>query len=385
MLFALGYIMLALSVAALALAYPLYRVLLAVLPQRTGSKQGHSAEQPSVSVIIAAWNEDKVLGTTLRHLTQQDYPSQKMEILVGSDNSSDCTAALAAEWEYTTKGMVRSFAYTERQGKAGVVNALAAQARGSVLVFADANTCYEPQALRELVTPFIDAEVGGVCGRLVVQNPADTASAEQEYWAYESDLKDAEGKLGCVIGANGGIYAVRAEVFEPLPTDRNVADDLLIALRVLAKGRAFVYAAAARATEYAAPSLSGEYRRKVRITHGAWNAVAQVPSLLRTPSVASLLLYVHKIFRWLTPLWIAVALAGLSLLATESTIAQIALATALALTALTAIAWALATAGASSPWLARAGYVAMIVCATAHGTLRFLTTKGAAWWESTER
>src|SRR3989454_8647787 len=186
---------------------------------------------PQVSILIAAYNEQGCIGRRIENLFEQDYPADKLEILVGSDASTDETDAIVQR--YAARGVKLSRA--ERSGKAGVLSRLVALAKGDVLVMTDANTDFERDAIRRLVQPLREEDVGLVCGRLRLHSPAGAPVAESAYWKLESVLKLYESRRGCVMGANGGIYALRKHPFPPLPPGPGV-DDLVAPLRVLAPG-----------------------------------------------------------------------------------------------------------------------------------------------------
>jgi cellulose synthase/poly-beta-1,6-N-acetylglucosamine synthase-like glycosyltransferase len=252
---------------------------------------------PSVSVLIAAYNEQDCIARRMENLLAQDYPADKLEILVGSDASTDETDAIVQR--YAARGVKLSRA--ERCGKAGVLSRLVSLSRGDVLVMTDANTEFERDAIRHLVQPLRDDEVGLVCGRLRLHSPAGAPVTEGAYWKLESLLKLYESRRGCVMGANGGIYAVRKHLFPPLPAG-TVVDDFVAALRVLSAGSKVAYEPEAVAHEETAPDHTGEYRRRVRIAAGCFRALSQHRDLLSPRhGFTSFALWSHKVLRWLVP------------------------------------------------------------------------------------
>jgi cellulose synthase/poly-beta-1,6-N-acetylglucosamine synthase-like glycosyltransferase len=252
---------------------------------------------PHVSVLIAAYNEQQCIGQRIENLLAQDYPADKLEILVGSDASTDETDAIVQH--HAARGVKLSRA--ERSGKAGVLSRLVALSKGEVLVMTDANTQFERDAIRRLVQPLRDEQVGLVCGRLRLHSPAGAPVAEGAYWKLESLLKLYESRRGCVMGANGGIYAVRRELFPPLPAG-TVVDDFVAALRVLAAGSKVCYEPEAVGHEEAAPDHSGEYRRRVRIAAGCFRALSQHRDLLSPRhGFTAFALWSHKVLRWFVP------------------------------------------------------------------------------------
>jgi cellulose synthase/poly-beta-1,6-N-acetylglucosamine synthase-like glycosyltransferase len=191
-----------------------------------------------------------------------------------------------------------------------VLSRLVEIAKGEVLVMTDANTHFERDAIRRLVQPLRDEQVGLVCGRLRLHSPAGAPVAEGAYWKLESLLKLYESRRGCVMGANGGIYAVRKHLFPPLPAG-TVVDDFVAALRVLAAGSKVSYEPEAVGHEEAAPDHAGEYRRRVRIAAGCFRALSQHRHLLSPRhGFTAFALWSHKVLRWFVPHALVVALVA---------------------------------------------------------------------------
>jgi cellulose synthase/poly-beta-1,6-N-acetylglucosamine synthase-like glycosyltransferase len=294
--------------------YPLILMLLDGLSQAKSHWRYLSGEErrrppaqlglPHVSVLIAAYNEADCIGQRIENLLAQDYPADKLEIIVGSDASSDDTDAIVMK--YAARGVKLSRG--ERAGKAGVLNRLVGLAHGEVLVMTDANTDFEKDAITRLVQPLRDADVGLVCGRLRLHSPEGAPVAEGAYWKLESLLKYYESRRGCVMGANGGIYAVRKELFPPLAPG-TVVDDFVAALRVLENGYEVRYEPEAVAHEETAPDHANEYRRRVRISAGCFKALSE-HRLLLSPNqgFTAFALWSHKVLRWFVPEAMAVAL-----------------------------------------------------------------------------
>ena len=259
---------------------------------------------PSVSVLIAAYNEAACIGHRIENLLAQDYPADKLEILIGSDASTDETDAIVQRFHARGVKLSRG----PRAGKAGVLGRLVAMATGDVLVMTDANTDFERDAILRLVQPLRDERVGLVCGRLRLHSPVGAPVAEGAYWKLESLLKLYESRRGCVMGANGGIYAVRKHLFAPLPAG-TVVDDFVAALRVLEAGSEVRYEPEAVAHEEAAPDHAGEYRRRVRIAAGCFRALSEHQDLLSLRhGFTAFALWSHKVLRWFVPHAMVVAL-----------------------------------------------------------------------------
>jgi cellulose synthase/poly-beta-1,6-N-acetylglucosamine synthase-like glycosyltransferase len=283
----------------------------------SGSERRRAPAQlglPHVSVLIAAYNEASCIAQRIENLLAQDYPAEHLEILVGSDASTDGTDAIVQH--YAARGVKLSRG--ERAGKAGVLARLVCMAKGEVLVLTDANTEFEKDAIRQLVQPLRDPAVGLVCGRLRLHSPMGAPIVESAYWKLESLLKLYESRRGCVMGANGGIYAVRKHLFPPLPAG-TVVDDFVAALRVLQSGYEVRYEPEAVAHEEAAPGHSDEYRRRVRIAAGCFRALSHFRDLLAPRhGFMAFALWSHKVLRWLVPQALLVALLTNVILAPRS-------------------------------------------------------------------
>jgi poly-beta-1,6-N-acetyl-D-glucosamine synthase len=263
---------------------------------------------PDISLIIAAYNEAAVLPSKLDNCRSLDYPAESMDVLIGSDGSTDETAAIA----HRAGAQVMEF--KERRGKAAVLNALVAAAEGDILVFSDANTMYRPEALRRLIRPLADPAVGGVCGCLELTAPDGSIAGhgEQLYWRYENHLKEWEGAVGTLVGATGGIYAIRRELFRPLPEDAGIPDDLLTPLHVAAAGYRVAYAPDAIGVEPMPADTNAELARKTRIGAQDFQVLPDLMVYVHPKyGFLALALLSHKIFRWLMPLAM-IDLLGLS-------------------------------------------------------------------------
>lgn len=257
---------------------------------------------PTVSIIISAFNEEQVIGEKIENCNILDYPKDRLEILIGLDGSTDRTEQIIKEKQ---NGLIHLYSYHRRRGKASVLNDLVKKAQGEILVFSDANTIYEPDALKKLTRHFNDPEIGGVCGKLVLQDGEDKdggAEGERLYWFYETKIKYLEGNIKTVLGANGAIYAIRKELYESLPVDKVIMDDFLIPLKVVEKGYKVIYDAEAIGTEYVSDSIWDEYKRKVRIGAANFNALKEIRTLLSpAKGYIALGLWSHKIIRWFIP------------------------------------------------------------------------------------
>lgn len=367
--------------------YPLSMAALATLAPRKYRVDVGAA--PRLSILISARNEERVIERTVRRLLACDYDREKIEILVGSDGSTDGTNDLLRRLaeEFTN---VRPFFSEKSRGKAATLNDLATRARGELIGFCDANTYYSERALRELTKYYSDERVGGVSGELtLVEGDPDASDGSQElrYWDLECRLKNFEGKVGALVGANGGIYWVRRELYVPFPPDRLVNDDFFQAVKVLEAGKDFVYEPLASGVEDAAPSIAEEYRRKTRIQERNFDALpAMWGALNPARGVKAYAFFSHKILRWVSPFFLATFVATTWLAAAfyGGWYWWAGGATGGAL-ALSALGWALNKLGARVGILLAGYYFFMTNVAFVVGAFRALFGKRVATWEPTER
>jgi cellulose synthase/poly-beta-1,6-N-acetylglucosamine synthase-like glycosyltransferase len=283
-------------------AYAGYPALLWALSRVVGRRRPPPPEEgalPSVSLLVAAHNEEAEIDKRIRTALAMDYPREKLEIVIASDGSSDATADIVRS--YADCG-VRLLDYRPRRGKAGVLNAAFAELHGEVVLLSDANTHIEAPALRKLVRWFRDPTVGVVCGRLILTDPLTGKNADGLYWRYETFLKKCEGRLGGLLGANGAIYAIRRRLFAPLPAD-TIVDDFVLPLQAkLRTGCAIVFDASAVAREETPAAIGTEFQRRSRIGAGGFQSIAWLwPLLSPRHGWTAFTFLSHKVLRWLCP------------------------------------------------------------------------------------
>ena len=251
---------------------------------------------PSISIIIAAYNEQNDIGAKLTNMLSLDYPKDKVEIIVASDGSEDDTNTIVSG--FTDQGV--KLLALPRQGKAGALNSAVAAATGEILVFSDANSIFNEGALRALVAPFADPSVGGVAGnQRYLPKTATVASidGEQSYWNFDRQMKNSQSKAGNAISATGAIYSIRRALFQTVPT--GVTDDFVTSTSVIAQGYRLVFAPTAVAYEPVAGSSDREFGRKVRIMTRGLRAVLVMRELLNPFRYGfyALQLFSHKVLR----------------------------------------------------------------------------------------
>lgn len=360
------------ALAAVAYHYVGYPVLLrfAALFARATSAPP-PLELPFLSIIIPCHNEAVNVAAKLKDLRAADYPRDKLEAVVVSDGSDDGTAA-AAEGE----AGVRVVAWPERRGKPAAMNAGARAAAGDVLVFTDANARIPPGSLRELVAPFADARVGAACGEQVVTRGA---APERAYWRLEGILKRWEAALGSVVGADGSLYAVRRELYRPVPEGRLIMDDFYVSLEVVAAGRRLAYVPQAVAYEDALEDEGREFKRKARIMAGSLGALAALSAGIWRH--LGFQLFSHKILRWLGPaLLIAALFAAAVAAALGSVVGAVLLGAQLLFYGVAGAGWILG--GRRAPRLFRMAYFFVLAnAALAYGWLIYLFGSNKPAWD----
>lgn len=264
---------------------------------------------PTVSMVVAAYNEAGSIGAKVENILAGDYPLELLQIIVVSDGSTDATADEARR----AGGDAVEVIELERVGKADALNAGVARATGDILVFSDANSMLAADALRRLVRPFADVEVGGVAGDQRYE-PGSDASGERRYWDLDRALKVAESRAGNTISATGALYAIRHDLFTPVVS--GVTDDFATSTAVICAGRRLVFEPSAAVYEPPAGSGKLEFDRKVRIMTRGLRGVALRRELLdpRRHGFYALQLLWHKVLRRLiaVPLVLA-ALSSLGL------------------------------------------------------------------------
>lgn len=263
-----------------------------------------SNHTPLVSVIISAYNEEKVIQKRIENIARQNYDLLKLEVLIGSDRSTDSTNEILLNLE-SKYPWLRVFIFNERRGKACVVNDLVKFANNEILVFSDANTEFDNNAIKLLVENFDSQLIGGICGRLVlneiIENKTESVE-EKKYWEYETFIKRYEGKCGVIIGANGGIFAIRKSLFSEIPINKAVTDDLFVSLSILAKNFRFIYKPEAFATEEITTNISIEFKRKIRFAATNFQTLKVFKKLLIPKNLLiSFAFFSHKVIRWFLP------------------------------------------------------------------------------------
>ncbi|HUP32570.1 MAG TPA: glycosyltransferase family 2 protein [Gaiellaceae bacterium] len=350
------------SLGALLWTHAGYPLAAAAATRMRGRGLVRDHATPSVSVIVAAHDEEAVIGRRVENLRALDYPADKLEIVVASDASTDRTDELAAD---AGARVVR----TPRGGKVAAQDAAARETAGEILAFSDANATWAPDALRKLVRSFADPDVAYVCGRLRLER-ADGTNREGAYWRYELWLRESESRLGSVTGGNGSIYAVRRSDY--VEVDPRFGHDLAFPYLMVQRGRRAVYEPEAVAFEKPTPHLETEYRRKVRMFEHCWLIALRGGMLRGLPPLYLAQMVSHRVLRYGSGLLHLVLLGSSVALAPRGGIYAAALAGQLAFLAFAA-AW---------PGLPR--YYVLVTWATVRALANYLRRGVPATWQAAE-
>lgn len=311
------------SVALIGFAYIGYPMLIGVCASRRADDADKPLavgrfrapqDWPFVSLIIAAYKEERYIIERLMNAVTQDYPADRFEIIVGCDGREDHTGELA---ESFGDPRIRLLQFPQRRGKASVLNDCVPAARGEIIVFSDANTMMHPEALRRMIRHFADSRVGGVVGKLELKDPVTGQNVDGIYWKYENFLKRCEGRLGALLGANGGIYAIRKELYRPIPAN-TIIDDFVIGMRIHQQGFQLLYDARAIAYEETPATVDSEFHRRARIGAGGFQSLPWLASLLRPRfGWLAFAFFSHKVLRWICPAFLGAALVTNIILASQ--------------------------------------------------------------------
>lgn len=275
--------------------YPLVIFLMSKIFNKEASKKKYN---PTVSILIAAYNEEKSIGETIENKLSLDYPKDKLEIIVVSDGSTDRTDEIVKLY---SKNNVKLIRQELRSGKTMALNLAVQEAKGEVIVFSDANSIYEKDALPNLVKNFNDPEVGYITGKMIYTDPDGTIIGDgcSAYMRYENFLRKYESRVGSIVGVDGGIDAIRKSLYEPMRADQ--LPDFVLPLKVIEKGYRVVYEPEAILREDALKSSKDEYQMRVRVSLRALWALYDMKNLFNPFKYGffSWQLFSHKALRYM--------------------------------------------------------------------------------------
>jgi len=365
------------------LLYPAVVILLSKL-RKVAAPALHGAPDsalPSLTVVVAAYNEERVIAQKLENTLALDYPAERLRIIVAAHGSSDATAALARGFESRGVTVLHD---PVRRGKTAALNRAVEAATSEIVVFSDANNQFNADALRQLVRHFADPRVGGVCGLKQIYESADRESAVGDglYWKYESAIKIAESRLGSITTADGEIFAIRRALYRPLD-ESLINDDTAITFELVRNRYRVLYEPAARSYEHASIKIEDDFNVKVRMVSGGFQTLTRYWRFLLPPRRAFAWAFLsHKVLRWLAAEFLLLMLVCSVLLATQPFF-QLMLIAQLGFYALAWVGWQRRALGAMPIALYVPFYFCAMNLAALFGLYRYVTS--TTQWKKAER
>jgi cellulose synthase/poly-beta-1,6-N-acetylglucosamine synthase-like glycosyltransferase len=301
-----------LAATLLAWTYILYPAIVFVMAANKKRKAQNKKQDfrqhplPSVSVIMALFNEEKVISEKMRSLLKSDYPYELIEFIVGSDASDDGTDEIMKRFA-ASDNRIKYHHNNIRNGKAAMLNELVSMANGSILIITDANVIFSGATVGLLASGFASSRTG-LCDATVIPSTSPgqgVTRQENLYSRFETSLRRAEGEVWkAMTGPYGGCYAVRRELFPVIP-ENTLVDDLYVGLTVMHKGFSSFNVPEAVVSEDTQPDIAGQYKRRVRIAAGSFQNLFRFGPFPTEKVSVSFAFFSHKVLRWFTPLFLA--------------------------------------------------------------------------------
>ncbi|MFH1868334.1 MAG: glycosyltransferase family 2 protein [Candidatus Omnitrophota bacterium] len=282
------------------IGYPLILTVYAAIRKKTFKKEDI---EPSVTLIIPAYNEEKVIEEKIKNSLSIDYPKDKLEIIIASDGSTDNTTKIVKKYEESS---ITLHDHKERRGKPQVLNDAVGKARGEIIVFSDASSIFDKDAVKKLVRNFADERVGCVCGdyKFGYEHETSRSKGEGLYVRYELFIKRKEAQAGTLLGLHGAIYAIRKGLYTPLKPDM-INDDYVVSAKIVEAGHMSVYEEEAVAYEKTCASRKQEFYRRMRIAAGNYQFIPELKELLNPFKGMIFVEFVsHKLLRTLAPFFL---------------------------------------------------------------------------------
>lgn len=379
-----------LSVALVGYVYAGYPLVVTLLASLKRHRRWPESPLPKVTMIIAAYNEERVIASKLDAVLRLDYPAELLQIIVAADGSTDATADIARSFADRGVELVHR---PERRGKMSAIWRAAAWATGDVLVFSDANNRFAPDAIRRLVTPFASARVGLTVGLKTVTGETGLGRSEGTYWRYERHIRVMETRLGCTVGVNGEICAIRRDLL-PEPPGGLINDDQWMAHMVIKDGFDVIFCPEAVSTETISGSAAEEKERRSRMVAGQYQLFARAHREIpwRRPFVAWMLIS-HKLLRPIVPFGmigaVVASASAIALTAPDAGLWGLGRPWSVVALSAQAVFYAMAAAGPRLERLGRLAYVPRFLVdsnvAALRGLWRHLTRSQSPLWERAQR
>lgn len=304
-----------LSLFAIAYSYCFYPIVLRMAAGVFGRPPHGSPDSlPPVAIVIPVHNEEKIISEKLRNIFSVDYPADKLSVWIGSDCSTDHTDEMVKSWDDPRVHLWRP---ETRSGKAGILNRLVPMADAEIVLLTDADIMLDRSSIRALAGDFADTRIGGVGGlTLQKQQGMDVRNEETAYRLYEAKLKTLESRLHSTISAFGSFYAIRKKLFVPFHPHTYSNDDVIMPMNIIRQGYRMYYEPSAVSYEEVVPRLTTEFRRRVRIGAGNFQAFFWLLDFLNPMYGWPWFCYVsHKVSRWFSPMFICASAAACGVLA----------------------------------------------------------------------
>jgi cellulose synthase/poly-beta-1,6-N-acetylglucosamine synthase-like glycosyltransferase len=357
-----------------------YPVLLRYLPKRPVVEGVAASGLPKVTILIPAYNEAAVIEKTIENKLSQDYPADLIQVIVISDESEDGTdeivQTIAAK--DSRVGLIRQ---VPRQGKTSGLNLAIPEAVGEIVIFSDANSHYQSNAVRQLVDCFNDPDVGYVTGKMVYVNEEGNVIGDgcSAYMKYENYLRSLEAKVSSVVGVDGGIDAIRKSLYQPMNADQ--LPDFVLPLKVVTQGKRVIFCENALLNEESLTNSQSEFRMRVRVSLRAYWAMWDMRHLFNPFSYGlfSLQITSHKLLRYLAFIPLFLALVSNGLITGEGWFYQLTF--VLQILFYSAAAFVSLNDGTRNRWLGLANYFCLINVAAAMAFIKFIKREKIVMWK----
>jgi len=295
------------SFIIIAYTYLLYAIIIkCILLFRSKTKLQLTDHIFSVNVLIACFNEEDFVEAKIKNLLALNYNSDDISFVFITDGSTDQTVEIVTKYEIEFPEKIKLFHKDERKGKQHAINRVIPLLNSEIIVFNDCNTIINKGAIQQLVKHFHDPKVGVVNGekKIIVERSDDAVSSgEGLYWKYESFLKQTDSDFYTSVGSAGELFAIRRSLYEEVPSGISI-EDFYVSMKIVLKGYRNIYEPMALAQEYSSFSIKEEFKRKRRISAGAFKTVVSLKDIYKLKHARVLFLYIsHRVLRWtLAPL-----------------------------------------------------------------------------------
>ena len=369
-----------LAFAALIYTYVGYPIFVFLVSLLFPKKVKKSEIEPLVTILITAYNEEKAIRKKLENTLEIEYPKSKLEILVASDGSNDDTDKIVKEFESVG---VKLFHQSGRKGKTFTQNKAVENATGEIILFSDATTEYQPNVLREILPNFADENIGCVGGKLtyVDRSESDVGKGAQNYWNYETFIKESESRSCSLIGVSGCLYAVRKSAYQPMYPE--ACSDFLICTVVYKQGLRSVYEPNAVCMEETNQRTDKEMSMRIRVISQTFTDLWRNRGMLSPfrSGFYAIELISHKLFRYAVPFFLLLTLLTSAVLATSSIVFALILGLQILFYLTAFIGWVFENKGARLGLFAIPTYFVLANLASFLGLYKFLKGERYATWE----